>query len=85
MQVNLLRALQEVAKGPNRPVIYTPPEMIPQWQPAYAQQLKAAVTAALDAGAAAGKVYKILDSIAAVAKPCYQTIPLLTPTMHPDP
>lgn len=61
-----LRALQEVAKGPNRPVIYTPPEMNPQWQPAYAQQLKAAVTGALDAGVAADKVFKILDSIAAV-------------------
>lgn len=61
-----LRTLQEVAKGPNRPVIYTPPEMIPQWQPEYAQKVKQAVAASLDAGVSAEKVYKILDSIAAV-------------------
>jgi hypothetical protein len=40
--------------------------MIPQWQPAYAQKVKQAVAAALDAGVSAEKVYKILDSIAAV-------------------
>lgn len=66
MAAQALKDLQEVAKGPNRPVIYTPPEMIPQWQPTFALQLKQAVSAALDAGVAADKVFKLLDSIATV-------------------
>lgn len=61
-----LKELQDLAKGHNRPVIYTPPEMIPQWQPAYAMQLKQAVTAALNAGVSADKVFKVLDSIATI-------------------
>jgi hypothetical protein len=40
--------------------------MLPQWQPAYAQQLKKAIASALDAGVSASKVFKLLDSIAAV-------------------
>lgn len=61
-----LKQLQEVLKGPNRPVVYTPPEMVPQWQPQFAQKLKAAVAAALDAGVSSAKVYQLLDSAAAV-------------------
>lgn len=61
-----LRRLQEVAKGPNRPVIYTPPEMVPRYQPVYASQLRQAVSEALDAGVSAERVFKLLDSIASL-------------------
>jgi hypothetical protein len=61
-----LKELQGLAKGHNRPVIYTPPEMIPQWQPAFAMQLKQAVAAALNGGVSADKVFKVLDSIATI-------------------
>lgn len=66
MAQQALRDLQDVVKGPNRPVIYTPPEMIPQWQPAFADKLTQAVSAALQAGVAAEKVFTLLDGAAAV-------------------